>query len=80
MKGLKKVSGETKSLRGCYDSIYLQLCYDKSKDEVFTIQHCDLGHSWQTYFDDENIITICNLCEPHTMKEIENLVLEKIAQ
>ena len=80
MKGLKKVSGETKSLRGCYDSIYLQLCYDKSKDEVFTIQHCDLGHSWQTYFDDENIINICNLCEPHTMKEIENLVLVKITE
>ena len=58
MKGLKKVSGETKSLRGCYDSIYLQLCYDKSKDEVFTIQHCDLGHSWQTYFDDEHIINL----------------------
>ena len=80
MKGLKKVLGETKSLRGYYDSIYLQLCYDKANDEVFTIQHCDFGHSCQTYFDDEDIINICNLCEPHTMKEIENLVLEKIAQ
>ena len=41
MKGLKKVAGETKSLRGYYDSIYLQLCYNKETDEVFTIQHCD---------------------------------------
>ena len=78
MKGLKKVSGETKSLRGCYDSIYLHLYYNKSKDEVFTVRYCDLGHSWQTYFDDENIISICNLCEPHTMKEIERLVLVRL--
>ena len=76
MKGLKKVSGETKTLKGYYDSIYLQLCYDKEKDEVFTIQHCDLGHSWQTYFDDKNIITICNLTEPHTMAEIKEMVEE----
>ena len=34
MKGLKKVAGETKSLRGFYDSIYLQLCYDKACDDV----------------------------------------------
>ena len=74
MKGLKKVAGETKSLRGFYGSIYLQLCYDKRLDEVFTIQHCDLGHSWQTFFNDENIINVCNLYNPHTMQEIENMV------
>lgn len=79
MKGLKKVAGETKTLRGFYDSIYLQLCYDKANDEVFTIQHCDLGHSWQTYFDDENIINVCNLYNPHTMQDIHNLVLDNVS-
>lgn len=74
MKGLKKVSGETKSLQGYYDSIYLQLCYDKETDEVFTIQHCDFGHSWQTFFENCNVVTICNLTEPHTMAEIEKMV------
>lgn len=78
MKGLKKVSGETKALKGYYDSIYLQLCYDKQKDEVFTIQHCDFGHSWQTYFNDDNIITVCNLCEPQTMAEIQKMVEEEL--
>ena len=78
MKGLKKVAGETKSLRGFYDSIYLQLCYDRRLDEVFTIQHCDLGHSWQTFFDDEDIINVCNLYNPHTMQDIYNLVLDRI--
>lgn len=80
IRGLKKISGETKSLKGAYSPIYLQLFYDRKKKEVFTILHCDLGHSWQTAYDDTDIINICNLCKPCTMKEIENIVNERLLE
>ena len=30
-------------------------------------------------FDDENIINVCNLYNPHTMQDIHNLVLDKVS-
>ena len=80
MKGLKKVAGETKCLKGAYSPIYLQLFYNKKRKEVFTLLHCDVGHSWQTIYNDENIVNICNLYKPCKMQEIENIVNEKLAE
>ncbi len=74
MKGIKKVSGETKRLRGYYDSYYLQLFYDKATDEVWTTAHCDFGHGSYTV----NIINCGDLCTPKTMKEIEEIVKESV--
>lgn len=74
MKNLKKVCGETKKLRGYYDSVYLQLNYDKKEDEVFTDFHCDLGHSWHTFYHDENIVECGNIYDPCTMENIKEMV------
>lgn len=74
MKGLKKVAGYSKKLKGYYDSHYLQLFYDKENDEVFYEEHCDFGHSSRLIFEDKDIISLGILTTPHSMKEIEQLV------
>lgn len=74
MIGLRKIAGETKSLRGFYSGEYLQLFYNTSNGRTWTIYKYNLGHNSDTVYDDSNIIPICNLTDPHTMQEIANLI------
>lgn len=74
MKNLRKVCSETKSLKGFYDAGYLQLNYDKTNDSVFTNYHYDLGHTWETNYNDVNIINCGVICNPKTQKEISEMV------
>jgi hypothetical protein len=80
IKGIKKVVGESKTLKGCYDAAYLQINYDISKNKVWSDYHYDLGHSWHTYYNDDNILECGNICEPITMKQLENMIQENLAQ
>ena len=74
MKGLRKVARKTKLLMGPSDRAYLQLFYDESNDEVFTVEHFDYRHVQMKFFDNESIVSICNLYSPHSKKEIKQLV------
>lgn len=74
MKNLRKVCSETKSLKGFYDGGYLQLNYNKTDDNVFTNYHYGLGHTWETNYDDVNIINCGIICTPKTQKEILKMV------
>ena len=73
MTGLRKAAGESKGLRGYYNAAYLQINYDKSTGEVWTNYHYDLGHSWQTYYNDDDIISF-NIHEPHTMQQLADCI------
>lgn len=78
IKGLKKIAGETKSLRGYYSGFYLQLNYNIETSEVWTDFLYSLGHnSWMQYHD-RNIITICNLTSPMTTNEIRKIIEEEV--
>lgn len=79
IEGLKKISGETKSLRGCYDPGYLQLNFDIKTGKAWTDYHYDLGHSWETRYHDKNIIKIGNLVEPMKMSEIKEMIEDIIS-
>lgn len=78
IKGLRKVSGETKSLPGYYSGLYLQLNYNMETGEAWTNHHCSLGQNSWTQNHDSNIITIGNISSPVTMKEIEQMINEKV--
>jgi len=79
MKGLRKVSGETKGLRGYYSGEYAQMSYDRVSGEIFTDYHFSLGqNSWSVY-PDSNIINCGNFSEPATMQEIADRIAEVVA-
>jgi hypothetical protein len=80
IKGLKAISGETKSLKGCYDANYLQLVYNKETGEAWTHFFSDLGHSWQTHYKDNNIINCGNICTPKTQKELREIIENSISE
>lgn len=80
IKGLKAISGETKTLKGCYDANYLQLVYNVESGEAWTIFHSDLGHSWQTHYDDENIINCGNIFTPKTQKELKEIIENSVTE
>lgn len=77
MTGLRKAAGESKGLRGSYDPGYLQVNYDVSTGKVWTDYHYDLGHSWHTYYHDDDIISF-NICEPHTMQALSDYIHDKV--
>lgn len=74
VKGLKKIAGETKNLKGFYSGEYLQLNYNKKTGEAWTDFFCNLGqNSWKDY-NDSDIIKCGNISEKKTMKEIKEMI------
>ena len=79
LREIKRVSGETKSLKGYYSGIYLQLNVDKKTGEVWTNLHNSFGHnSWTTYRD-EDVVVCGNIDTPKTMQEIRDIVYETLS-
>lgn len=77
MKGIRKVCGATKGLMGYYSPEYLELFYDRSSGEVWTVYQYSLGHSTWTQYDDEDIIKISNLSSAKTMQEIADMISDQ---
>lgn len=80
IKGLRKIAGESKSLKGYYSPEYLQLNYDRKTEEAWTDFHYSLGHNSWVRYDDKNIIIICNICRPVTMKEVREMIEGKLEE
>lgn len=79
MKGLKKVSSFTKRLKGTYSEKYINLYYDTEKDEVFFREHVDYSRSAREVLPEGTKILSCGYIDrPKTMKEIKEIVKEKI--
>ena len=77
--GIKKVAGESKSLRGPYSSIYLQLNYDRETGEVWTDEFVDSNYSFRHIYHNENIINCGIICDPVRMNEIREMVEQACA-
>lgn len=76
MKGLKKASGETKDLSGYYTGAYVELFYDRSTGEIWTVYQFSLGQNSWTEYHDKNIIKTGNISIPKTMQQIADMIYE----
>lgn len=77
MTGLKKASGETKTLNGYYSGSYIELFYNRESGEIWTIYQYSLGQNTWTVPHDGSI-KICNLSEPTTMQQIADKIRSKL--
>ena len=78
MKGLKKLAGETKNLKGYYSGEYIEIFYDEKTKEVWGKYHYSLGQNEWTEYHDKNIIKITTTSDPMTMEEIKEKIEEKL--
>lgn len=78
IKGIKKIAGESKNLQGYYSGQYLQLNYDTKTGEAWTNHHTSFGQNSWTEYDGNSIINCGNICEPITMEEIREMIIEKL--
>lgn len=78
MTGLKAASGDTKGLSGYYSGEYVELFYDRSTGEVWTVYQCSLGQNWWTEYHDSEVIKIGNISSPKTMQELANLIHNRV--
>lgn len=78
IKGLKKIAGESKNLEGPYSDQYLQLNYDQETGEAWTDLHASFGQNSWTEYHDTNIINCGNISQPMTMKEIKEMIINKL--
>ena len=76
MEGLKKVAGETQGLTGYYGKLHLQLNYDMKTGELWTNTHTSRGSL--NVYDDQNIVVVGKLSDPHTMQEIADKVATRM--
>lgn len=75
--GIKNAVSEIKNCRqNC--GMYYEVFYDIEKDEVFTKIQVDFGHTWNTEYDDENIIKIGNFDSHISMAELKSLIENSI--
>lgn len=67
VKGLKKAVGDYQRANagGPYDPRYGYMYLDRSTGELWTDEHYDLGHSWQTHYHDPAIINIIRYIADH---------------
>jgi len=71
IKGLRKISGISKSLKGgYYDSRYLQVNYNIETNEAWCDELLAYGQSSYILYDDKNIIICTYINKPMTMQEI----------
>lgn len=76
-KGIKKAVSEIKDCRSSA-GMYYEVFYDKKEDEVFTKVQVDFGHTWNTEYDDDNIIKIGNFDSYVSMAELKSLIEKSI--
>lgn len=80
MTGLKAAAAATKGLQGYYSGLYEELFFDRRTGEVWTKTQCSFGHNSWTVYHDEQIIKICDLDDPTTMKEIADLIKWRVEE
>lgn len=77
LKGLKKASGATCNY-GYYSGSYVELFYDRSTGEVWTVYQYSLGQNSWTEYHDPNVIKIGNIWEHFTMQDIADAIRERL--
>lgn len=76
-KGIKKVVSEIKNCRSSV-GMYYEVFYDAGKDVVFSKIQVGFGHTWNTEYQDPNIIKIGNFDSHVSMAELKSLIEENI--
>lgn len=79
MTGLKAASGETHDY-GYLSPSYVEIFYDRSTGEVWTVYQYSLGMNWWTEYHDPDIIKVCNSQSHMTMQEIADAIAEAVAE
>ena len=76
-KGIKKAVSEIKDCRqNC--GMYYEVFYDTKEDEVFAKVQVDFGHTWNTEYQNPNIIKIGNFDSYVSMAELKSLIEKSI--
>lgn len=71
--GIKNAVSEIKDCRSSV-GMYYEVFYDVGKDEVFTKVQVDFGHTWNTEYQNPNIIKIGNFDSYVSMAELKSLI------
>lgn len=79
LKGLRKASGATKNF-GYYSGRYVEVFYDRSTGEVWTVEHYCLGWNEWTEYKDKAIIKICNTHRHLRMQDIADAINDRVAE
>lgn len=79
MTGIKAASGETRNY-GSYSARYVEIFYNRSTGEIWTVFQCSLGHNSWTVYHDQDIIKICETSSHMTMQEIADAVYDAVRQ
>jgi hypothetical protein len=75
--GIKNTVCEIKDCRqNC--GMYYEVFYDMKEDEVFTKVQVDFGHTWNTVYEDKNIVKIGNFDSYVSMAELKSLIEKSI--
>lgn len=80
LKGIKKIAGQSKDLKGYYSDRYLQINVDTATGEVWGDEHVAFNKSWQTLYNNNNVICCGFIDSPKTMAEIKEMVEMAIEQ
>lgn len=78
MTGLKKASGNTKTLRGYHSGEYVELFFNRATGEVWTKYQYSLGQNARTVYDDANVVKVGNFFTPTTMQEIAAAIIARL--
>ncbi len=73
--GIKKVASLSKGLKGSYSPYYLEVFYDVGDDVIWADEYYSLGHNQWSVYQDDDIIRVCSLSNPITMKELKELTI-----
>ena len=75
--GIKNAVSEIKDCRqNC--GMYYEVFYDLGEDKVFTKVQVDFGHTWNTEYQNPNIIKIGNFDSYVSMAELKFLIEKSI--
>lgn len=78
IRGLRKAAGETKTTRGYYSGLYVQISYSPTDGQVLYDTHYSLGHNSWTQYHDPSIVFIYNASSPQTMQEIADRIYDAV--
>ena len=75
--GIKNAVSEIKNCRSSA-GMYYEVFYDKKEDEIFAKVQVDFGYTWNTKYQNPNIIKIGNFDSYISMAELKSLIEKNI--
>lgn len=76
---LEKVRGETCNY-GKHSGMYVEIFYDCSTGEVWSLTQCDIGHNTFTRYRDKDIIKVCDTHRHMSAQALADEIAEAVAE